>query len=137
VYNRYVLSYLYRYYYILEDKDMQSLTNFRCSRGECDHRCDIHNRLNSPFSDLYNETNNNNNSYARVVCPSCSYNLYHCRQCMYNTLEKKNMHRHIRTKHLSINTTTPASIEDNDNDFGNNNNDISFHQVKYSKGVWG
>ena len=94
---------------------------FICSNKVCGHRCDIHNSANSPFSDLY-ETNDNN-LYARVVCPSCRSNLYHCRQCMYNSLRKDTMNRHIRSKHINTNdTNTTASSEDNDIDFGNNNN---------------
>ena len=99
---------------------------FKCSIKVCGHQCDVHNNANSPFSDLYEI--NDNNLYARVVCPSCGSNLYHCRQCMYNNSRKDVIKRHIESKHISTNDTnnnTTASSEDNDIDFGNNNdNDI-------------
>ena len=97
---------------------MQSYT-FRCSN--CHHRCDVHNNNNNnrSFSDLFLTNANNVSSFARVLCPApaCQANLYHCRQCTYNSVLKANFQRHVRLRHPvadTVNEGPPAGDSDND-----------------------
>ena len=103
---------------------MQTSSFFHCS--SCKHSCFVYG-TSSSFSSLFAEENSS--SYASVTCPafSCQANLYHCRQCSYNTTKKYDIQRHIDLKHT-------ATTANNTSDDVNVNLGVDYNQQVGSGG---